>query len=156
MLTYSGLRVSEVVNLQLTDIKRDRKRLLIRNGKGAKDRYTILSDKALETLEKYWKTYRPAYWLFYGRMNQPLSTRACQYAFHLAKDRAGIQKSGGIHTLRHSFATHYLESGGGIFQLQQFLGHKKLKTTLVYAHVREENIEAVSPLDYYSHVRHHG
>jgi integrase/recombinase XerD len=154
-LVYSsGLRVSEVANLKLTDIKRDSNRLLIRNGKGAKDRYTILSYRALIVLEEYWKSYRPGLWLFYGRKNQPLTIRACQHAFHLAKDKAGIRKSGVIHTLRHSFATHYLESGGGIFQLQQFLGHKKLKTTLVYAHVREENIKAISPLDFY-HVRPH-
>jgi integrase/recombinase XerD len=156
LIYSSGLRVSELVNLQLTDIKRDRKRLLIRNGKGAKDRYTILSDTALILLEEYWKAYHPAHWLFYGRKGRPLTVRACQHAFHLAKEKAGIGKSGGIHTLRHSFATHFLESGGGIFQLQQFLGHKKLKTTLVYAHVREENIKAVSPLDFYSHVRRHG
>jgi site-specific recombinase XerD len=149
LIYSSGLRVSEVVNLTIHSIKRDQKRLLIRDGKGGKDRYTILADSALLLLEEYWRQYRPAHWLFYGRQGRPLTVRACQHAFHLAKQRCGLEKEGGIHTLRHCFATHFLESGGGIFQLQKFLGHKNLKTTLVYAHVREEHISAVSPLDFY-------
>ena len=150
-LVYSsGLRVSEGVNVQLTDIKRDRRKLLVRQGKGAKDRYTILSDLCLNLLDTYWRVYRPEYWLFPGRNGvSSLSARACQHAFYTAKERAGIKIEGGVHTLRHSFATHFLESGGGIFQLQMLLGHKNIKTTLVYAHVQEENIISKSPLDVY-------
>jgi site-specific recombinase XerD len=151
LIYSSGLRLSESVNLKMTDINRAKKKLLVRQGKGAKDRYTILSDLALVILEKYYKAYRPQIWLFPGpgRGDKPLSPRAVQHAFYVAKSKSGIIKEGGIHTLRHSFATHFLESGGGLFQLQKFLGHKQLKTTLLYAHVVEEKIHAISPLDYF-------
>ncbi len=122
-LVYSsGLRVSEAARIKLTDIKRDRKRLLVCQGKGAKDRYTILSDLCLKELETYWRLYQPEYWLFQGRNANHLSNRACQHAFYKAKEKAGIKTEGGIHILRHSFATHFLESGGGLFQLQRFMG----------------------------------
>jgi site-specific recombinase XerD len=151
LIYSSGLRLSESVNLKMTDINRAKKKLLVRQGKGAKDRYTILSDLALLILEKYYKAYQPQTWLFPGpgRGDKPLSPRAVQHAFYVAKSKSGIIKEGGIHTLRHSFATHFLESGGGLFQLQKFLGHKQLKTTLLYAHVVEEKIHAISPLDYF-------
>jgi integrase/recombinase XerD len=151
MLTYSsGLRVSEVVNLKAEDINRDTMRLLVRQAKGHRDRYAILSKLCLAQLEKYWKVYKPEKYLFNGRTKgEQISIRAVQHAFENAKKNAGIKKEGGIHSLRHSFATHMLEAGGGLFQLQKFLGHKHLKTTLIYAHIREENIKAESPLDVY-------
>lgn len=150
LIYSSGLRVSELVNITVTDIKREKGKLLVRQGKGAKDRYTLLSEICLEYLDSYWKRYRPTDYLFPGRGGKnALSVRACQHAYYLAKEKAEIKKDGGIHTLRHSFATHFLESGGGIFQLQMLLGHKALKTTLVYAHVQEEKIIAKSPLDVY-------
>ena len=156
MTAYSaGLRVSEVVKLQLGDICRDKKRLLIRQAKGHRDRYTVLSDYCLKVLEEYWRQYRPQKWLFMGKDKaSPLSTRACQHAFKIAKKNAGIEKEGGVHSLRHSFATHYLEIGGGIFQLQRFLGHRNLKTTLIYAHVQEENIVSRNPLDFFIHEKY--
>lgn len=152
MLAYSsGLRVGELVALKISDIHRNLMRLSIRQAKGHKDRYVILSSVCLTHLETYWKTYRPAEWLFYGyKKHMPISIRAVQHAYEDAKKRAGITKCGGIHTLRHSFATHMLESGSGIFQVQKFLGHRHLKTTLVYAHISEENIVAQSPLDVYA------
>ncbi len=101
LIYSSGLRLSESVNLKITDINRARKKLLVRQGKGFKDRYTILSDLALIVLEKYYKAYRPQTWLFPGRVEGPLSPRAVQHAFW-------INKGGGIHTLRHSFSTHFL------------------------------------------------
>jgi len=149
LIYSSGLRLSESVNLEMTDINREKMKLLVRQGKGAKDRYTILSDLALLILVKYYKAYRPQTWLFPGRGGQSMSPRAVQHAFHVAKLKSGINKEGGVHALRHSFATHFLESGGGLFQLQKFLGHKQLKTTLNYAHVAEEKINAISPLDYF-------
>jgi len=151
MLVYSsGLRVSEVVILRPDDIIRSKMRLKLRQAKGHKDRYTILSEVCLRYLEKYWKKYQPKHWLFSGRNpNNPMSIRACQHAYYKAKENAGFTKEGGIHTLRHSFATHSLETGMGIFQLQKFLGHKQLKTTLQYVQLQEENIIAQSPLDVY-------
>jgi len=152
MLTYSsGLRVSEIICLTPENILRDKMLLRINQGKGNKDRYTILSKTALLQLEKYWKAYRPVTWLFPGKGGKgQLSIRACQHAFEIAKKNAGINKKGGIHTLRHSFATHFLEVGGGLFQLQKFLGHRQLRTTLTYVHLSEEKIIARSPLDVYS------
>jgi len=151
MLAYSsGLRVGEIVELKVTDIRRDIMRLNVRQAKGHKDRYTILSETCLTQLEKYWKSYKPENWLFNGKKRgTQISTRAVQHAFEKAKKTAGIKKQGGIHTFRHSFATHSLEAGGGLFQLQKFLGHKHLSTTLVYAHISAENIIAQSPLDVY-------
>ena len=150
LIYSSGLRVSEAVILKPNDIIRSKMRLKLRQAKGHKDRYTILSEVCLKYLEKYWKAYRPKEWLFTGRdSNKPLSIRACQHAYYKAKENAGITKEGGIHTLRHSFATHMLETGSGIFQVQKFLGHKCLKTTLQYVHLQEENIIAQSPLDVY-------
>jgi site-specific recombinase XerD len=150
LIYSSGLRVSEVSNLLPIDIVRNKMRLKIRCSKGNKDRYTILSNTGLIYLEKYWKAYKPKFWLFSGRDPlKPISIRACQHAYYKAKEKAGITKDAGIHTLRHSFATHCLETGMGIFQLQKFLGHKCLKTTLQYVHLVEENIIARSPLDVY-------
>jgi integrase/recombinase XerD len=152
MLAYSsGLRVGELVVLKIDDINRSLMRISVRQAKGKKDRYAILSGVCLKQLEEYWRVYRPDDWLFPGqKKDTPLSIRAVQHAYEKAKKNAGITKPGGIHTLRHSFATHMLEAGSGIFQLQKFLGHKYLKTTLIYAHIREEHIIARSPLDVYA------
>lgn len=152
ILTYSsGLRVGELVGLKVSDIRRNMMRLAVREAKGNKDRYTILSTICLTHLEKYWRIYRPDNWLFTGRKkDRPISIRAVQHAYNKAKQKAGIARPGGIHSLRHSFATHMLETGSGIFQLQKFLGHKHLKTTLVYAHISEEQVIARSPLDVYA------
>jgi len=153
MLIYSsGLRVSECTRIKLTDIYRKNMKLLVRQAKGNKDRYTILSKKCLSMLEKYYRIFRPKDWLFTGRFpDRHIAIRTLQHAYHNAKEKAGISKQYGIHTLRHSFATHFLEAGGGIFQLQKLLGHKNLKTTLVYIHLQEEKITAQSPLDVFGH-----
>jgi len=152
MLTYSsGLRVGELVNLKADDISRESMRLKVRDAKGGRDRYTLLSEICLKQLELYWKTYRPDMWLFCGRIpGTQMSVRAVQHAYHRAKKKAGITKQCGIHTLRHSFATHMIETGSGIFQLQKFLGHRHLTTTLVYVHLNEEKTVARSPLDVYA------
>ncbi len=124
MLLYSsGLRVSEIASLTVDDVIRDKMLLRINQSKGKKDRYSVLSHVALQALEKYWKQYRPKDYLFPGKGGSgQLSIRAVQHAFQIAKKNAGITKKGGIHTLRHSFATHFLEVGGGLFQLQKFPG----------------------------------
>ena len=150
MAVYSaGLRVSEVVRLKAIHIESDRKQIRVEQGKGRKDRYTLLSNTLLETLRTYWKAYRPKEWLFEGKVE---GTHICENAastiFREIASRAGIKKSGGIHLLRHSFATHLLENGTDIAVIQQLLGHRNLVTTASYLHVsnRREK-DCSSPLD---------
>jgi len=150
MLIYSsGLRLTEAAHLKVTDI--DSKRMLIRikQGKGRKDRYTILSKAALEVLREYWSQYRPKDWLFAGRFpGKPLTGRSIQRVLIKAKDLAGIKKPATVHTLRHSFATHLLEAGTDLYHIQLLLGHRTLNTTTIYLHVsRKELARIVSPLD---------
>jgi integrase/recombinase XerD len=150
MTTYSGgLRVSEVVHLRVSDI--DSKRMLIRvdQGKGYKDRYTLLSKMLLGELRLYWQRYRPLEWLFTGySKDRPLSIGAAQKMYLRVKRRAGIKKTGGIHTLRHCFATHLLEAGVDIRTIQHLMGHKSIGTTMRYVQVTAKKIgEIKSPLD---------
>ena len=150
MATYgAGLRVSEVTRLRLTDI--DSKRMLIRveQGKGRKDRYTLLSPRLLEELRRYCRIYRPTLWLFPARgQDAPMSTSTAQHLYKTWKVRAGIRKRGGIHGLRHGFATHLLESGTDLVTIQRLLGHDCLETTAHYLHLTPQRLsEHVSPLD---------
>jgi len=150
MLVYSsGLRVGEVVKLKPEDIDGERMLVYIRASKGRKDRYTILSKKALETLRQYWTQYKPKKWLFKGaRYGSCISTRTVQAIFEQAKQKAGIKKEVSVHSLRHSFATHLLEMGTGLRYIQELLGHKSSKTTEVYTHVSSKSIGKIkSPLD---------
>lgn len=148
-LTYSaGLRLSEVSNLKITDVDSKRMMLRIAQAKGFKDRYCILSPIALNLLREYWERYRPSVWLFPTQPGHAVSQRTVQQIFKHALQKAGIQKQVGIHSLRHSFATHLMEQGVSLPIIQQLLGHKSLKTTSVYLHVQQYSIEAVkSPLD---------
>jgi len=108
----------------------------VREGKGRKDRYTLLSPRLLEELRAYWRTCRPHQWLFLGRdRNAPLPAATAQKVYYAAKRRAGIQRGHGIHTLRHSFATHLMEAGVDLPTLQRLLGHTSLATTAKYLHV---------------------
>jgi len=150
MLIYSsGLRLTEAAHLKVTDI--DSKRMLVRikQGKGRKDRYTVLSKAALEVLREYWDQYRPKDWLFAGRYpGKPLTGRSIQRVLIKAKDLARIKKPATVHTLRHSFATHLLEAGTDLYHIQLLLGHRTLNTTTIYLHVsRKELGRIVSPLD---------
>ena len=150
MLTYSaGLRAKETARLKITDI--DSKRMLIRveQGKGNKDRYTLLSQVALTTLREYWKEYRPKVWLFPGANPENyVSVSYIQVGFKLAKKKARITKPATCHTLRHSFATHLLEAGVDLHTIQVLLGHSSIRTTTVYLHVSKKNLaKVVSPLD---------
>ena len=150
MLVYSaGLRVSEVVKLRPMDIDAERKLVCVRCAKGRKDRYTILSDVALETIDLYIKAYQPTKWLFCGaREVNHLSTRSAEKVFGNACKKAGIKKDASIHCLRHSFATHLLESGVDLRYIQELLGHESSKTTEIYTHVSNKNLKDIkSPLD---------
>ena len=130
-----GLRVSELVALKVRDIDSERGLLRIEQGKGAKDRQVILSPSLLERLRDYWRHYRPRLWLFPRRDTQvALGISTSQRAFTRAKRRAGIDKVGGIHSLRHAYATHQLEAGMPVHQLQRLLGHQNIHSTLRYVH----------------------
>jgi site-specific recombinase XerD len=118
-------------------------------GKGDKDRYTLLGEKALDILRIYWNLYHPSEWLFPSRKpDQPISGSTVQKAFKKSLYRAGIKKKASVHTLRHSFATHLLESGTDLFYIQHLLGHTTAKTTAVYLHVTRKDLTNVkSPID---------
>jgi site-specific recombinase XerD len=121
----------------------------VQQGKGQKDRYTLLSQRLLEVLREYWKEYRPVGWLFCGKPEtEPLSVSSVQRVFEKILVRAGIKKPASVHTLRHSFATHLLEAGTDLFHIQRLLGHMSPKTTAVYLHLSRKNLGGVrSPLD---------
>lgn len=149
MLIYSaGLRLSELVGLELTDLVTDRQQLLIRGGKGNKDRITLMSPKAMETVQAYLTAYKPLHHLFEGPNGAAYSPRSVQAIFHRAKEKAGIAKPATVHTLRHSFATHLLEKGTDLRYIQALLGHSSSKTTEIYTHVSTKALGKIrSPLD---------
>ncbi len=153
MTTYAaGLRLSEVCRLRLTDIDSAADRMCIRvvGGKGGKDRYTPLTVTLLEALRLYWRAYRPRHWLFPGTRDpsQPFNDSALQRIYHRSRERAGITKQGGVHTLRHCYATHLLEAGVDLATLSRLLGHGHLSTTQRYLHLaRPGQMPADSPLD---------
>ena len=139
MLAYGcGLRLSEVLAVRVADI--DGERMLLRpdqtgrQGKGAKDRLVPLSPTLLTQLRAHWRLYRPADWLFAGRTGAPLSTTSLQKAYTRAKAQAGVTKVGGIHALRHAYATHQLAAGLKVERLQRLMGHTSIHTTLRYVH----------------------
>lgn len=150
LLTYSaGLRVREVVRLRKSDIDSDRMLIHIVQGKGRKDRYSVVSQAALEVLREYAEQYKPDKWLFQGEgPNKHISERSVQKVFEIARDKAGIQKNISVHSLRHSFATHLLEGGVDLRYIQELLGHQSSKTTGIYTHMTEKGIKNIqSPLD---------
>ena len=150
MATYAaGLRVSEVVGLKVTDIDSKRMMIRVQQGKGRKDRYTILSERLLKELRIYWKMYHPTVWLFSGQdKRRPLTTRSALAIYNSAREKAGITKGNGIHTLRHCFASHLLEYGVNIRTIQMLMGHTSIHTTMIYLQVtRKQLSETQSPLD---------
>jgi site-specific recombinase XerD len=150
MITYSsGLRVSETARLKMVDIDSKRMTVRIRQGKGGNDRYSILSQTALEQLRQYWKKYRPTEWLFEGeKKDDHITAQTIQTIFYAAVKRARITKPASVHTLRHSFATHLIEAGTSLHHVQLLLGHRSPTTTTVYLHVSRMNLaQVISPLD---------
>lgn len=149
MTSYaSGVRVGELVNLAVTDIHSQRMLLHVRGGKGDKDRFTLLSVRLLDELRAYWMQYRPETWLFPNRSGSQMSTSSIQQVFYEAKKKAAIESGHGIHSLRHSFATHLLEAGVELTTISQLLGHRSLSTTAKYLHVTNRHIQGIrSPLD---------
>jgi len=152
MLVYSaGLRVGEVVRLKPEDIDSKRMLIHIKGAKGRKDRYTLLSEKALEILRQYWRKYKPEKWLFGGaKEGRYLSIRSVDKIFRNACEKAGIKKDVSMHTLRHSFATHLLEGGTDLRYIQELLGHAHSKTTEIYTHVSTKSLGKItSPYRYH-------
>ena len=155
----SGLRISEAINLKIQDIDSERMLIYIRGAKGMKDRITVLSIEALTLLREYYKNFKPETWLFEIANNKQFNPRTIQKIFHQAFDQTGIRKKATVHTLRHSFATHLLENGEDIRNIQKLLGHKNLKTpihffkttgqaTEIYTHVTSNAMQVIkSPFD---------
>jgi len=144
-----GLRLSEGLNLKAQDIDSSRMLLWVRNGKGGKDRCVPLPERLLELLREYWKRHRPRLYLFPNqKKREPLCATTLQKTFKIVLLQSGIRKEASIHTLRHSYATHLLERGINLRVIQELLGHKDLKTTMIYTHVLNKGPATVrSPAD---------
>ena len=144
-----GLRRSELLNLTLKDILSDRNLLFIRQSKGKKDRVVPISSKLIEMLRDYYKAYKPKNWLFEGQQSgEKYSERSIQLVLNHAVTKAKINKPISLHWLRHSYATHLLESGTDLRYIQELLGHSSSRTTEIYTHVSTRNIQQIrSPFD---------
>ena len=149
MTAYAtGLRVSELVRLKVSDIDSERMMVKVEQGKGRKDRYTILSQRLLSELRLYWKQHRSPTWLFPNGKGGPISVNYSQRIYNWAKQKAGIEKGKGIHTLRHCFATHLLEAGVDLVTIKTLLGHNSLQSTQRYLQIRQHKLTSTgSPLD---------
>ena len=143
-----GLRISELINLKMSDIDREYMCLWIRKGKGNKDRQIPVSLKLLELLERYYKVYKPTVYLINGQNGLQYSSGSIQKIIKVASQRASIQKHVTPHTLRHSFATHLLENGTDLRCIQSILGHNDIKTTQIYTHVTSAHLNNIkNPFD---------
>jgi integrase/recombinase XerD len=144
-----GLRRGELLHLRLTDIHSDRHLLFIHQSKGKKDRMAPISQKVIDLLRDYYKAYKPRTWLFEGQSpGEPYSERSLQLVLKGAVKKAGNKKPISLHWLRHSYATHLLESGTDIRYIQELLGHSSSKTTEIYTHVSTKNLQRIrSPFD---------
>lgn len=149
MTAYAtGLRVSELVRLKVSAIDSERMMVRVEQGKGRKDRYTILSPRLLTELRSYWKEHRSPIYLFPNRKGGPISIDYAQRIYNLAKQKAGLHKGKGIHTLRHCFATHLLEAGVDLRTIQTLLGHNSMASTERYLQIRQHRITTTAnPLD---------
>ena len=146
----AGLRLNEACHLRPGDIESGRMMIRVEQGKGRKDRYSILSPRLLAQLRLYWQAYRPGAWLFPKATDprQPYNDRCAQRMFCAALKRAGLPNRGGIHCLRHSFATHLVEAGVEITVIKKLMGHNHLQTTANYLHVSQERLAQIqSPLE---------
>ena len=145
----SGLRVSEVVRLRPEHLDSNRMTIRVEQGKGRKDRYTVLSRYCLELLREHWRNAQPEGWLFFGRdKKHPMAINTAQRIFYNAKKAVGITKGRGIHTLRHCFASHALEAGVEIYVIKRWMGHSSLKTTYGYIHLCPDYLSKTeNPLD---------
>jgi integrase/recombinase XerD len=157
-LYHTGMRLGEGCQLCFTEVERDNERILIKSGKGRKDRYTLLPDRLVVDLDDYYQNHRKWYrkslpWMFLGKRatHKPLTEGSAQDIFYRNRERAGLPDIGGIHTLRHSFASHQLKAGLDIEGLKHLMGHKNLTTTIRYIHLLTGPTKSynpnISPLD---------
>ncbi len=145
----AGLRVGELCRLELKDVDFERRQILIRGGKGRKDRYTVLFDETREILREYIAQYRPAGYVFYPKKRpcSPLPARRVEAMFVETREKAGIRPGVCVHTLRHTFATNLLGNGVNVFTIQRLMGHSSLNTTMRYFHLRETAFSVIpSPM----------
>lgn len=148
LLYITGLRRGELINLKKADIDIVRKQVFVRAGKGKKDRTTVLSDRMINALMKYYEAYHPKTWVFEGANGNQYSGTSVGKLLKRAAKKAGLDKNITPHVLRHSFATHLMDKGTDTRYIQELLGHKNLNTTAIYAHVSKKDLMAVtSPLD---------
>ena len=142
----AGLRLNEACHLKAEHLDAARQQIRIVQGKGRKDRYTLLSPRLLTELRQYWRMFRPRHWLFPASRDplRPMVDATGQRIYYHAVQRAGLRRKGGIHALRHSFATHLLEAGVEITVVQRLLGHAHLNTTSTYLHVRQERLAQIA------------
>lgn len=144
----AGLRLEECLNLKVNDIDSENHIIRIRSGKGNKDRNVLLSDKLIVILRRYYKLYKPTKYLFEGQTGGKYSASSVQSIMRVALKKSKIKKHATPHTLRHSFASHLLESGTDIRVIQEILGHNDIRTTQIYTHISSANIKSVkSPFD---------
>jgi integrase/recombinase XerD len=143
-----GLRVSEIVNIKIKDVDSKNMQVFIAKAKGKKDRYANLPESVLDQLRVYFKEFKPTEYLFEGQYGGAYSSRSVQQVFKNALLNAKVNKDVGVHSLRHSFATHLLENGTDIRFIQDLLGHNDIRTTLIYTNVTDLSLKKIkSPLD---------
>ena len=151
MLIYgSGLRIGEVVNLHISDIDSKNMRVFVREGKGNKERYTILPKASLEMLRKYWTEYRPKVntdLLFLNELNKPINQYVIRTHFRKYRRKAKLNEKVTVHTLRHCYATNLIENGATLIQVKELMGHSNIRSTMAYIHVANIDLEIESPLD---------
>lgn len=143
-----GLRISEAIHLKISDIDSSAMTIKIVNAKGKNDRFVMLSEKLLKLLREYFAVYKPKEYLFEGQYGEKYSARSIQQIFNNAVRKLNIRKKVTVHTLRHSFASHLLDSGSDIRFIQELLGHKHLSTTQIYTHINPTSVKKIkSPFD---------
>lgn len=151
MLVYgTGLRIGEVVNLHISDIDSKKMRIFVREGKGNKERYTMLPKASLEMLRKYWKEYRPKVetdYMFLDECRKPINQYVIRTHFRKYRRKAKIDEKTTVHTLRHCYATNLIENGVSLIQVKELMGHSNIRSTMHYVHIANIDLEINSPLD---------
>lgn len=150
MIYGSGLRISEALNLRIKDIDSKKMRIFVREGKGKKERYTVLPKTSLEMLRKYYKIYKPKHpegYIFLNREGNPLTVERTREFFRRYRRKAGLDEKFVVHSLRHSFATDLIERGATILEVKEAMGHSNIRSTMEYIHVAQIGLSVNNPLD---------